>query len=100
MKQIAVRFLLVLALAVQLGCGQSYEQPVIGENYTIQFRRDALGTAATLPVAPTTMSINGAETSVYGVLAELNEEWVVILGERSVFWIPRSSVLLIEGTKR
>src|SRR5882724_4713546 len=65
-----------------------------GAQCTVQFRRDALGAAASLPISPTTSGINGADTAVSGKLAVMNEEWVV-LESRGEIWIPKSVILLI-----
>ncbi len=75
--------------------GGSVEQPPIGASVTVQFRRDALGTAMTLPVSPTTDSQNGAQVSMHGTLERVNAEWVVIVFQGKEHWIPRSSVLLL-----
>lgn len=71
--------------------------PPIGKDCVVQFRRDALGAAAALPVSPLTGSINGAETTVSGKLAMVGSEWVVVT--RNIggdLWIPKTSVLLIQ----
>ena len=67
-----------------------------GKACTVQFRRDALGAAANLPVSPTTHSINGAETCVMGTLKRATAEWVVIEKNAKEIWIPKSVILLIE----
>ena len=68
--------------------------PPIGKDCIVQFRRDALGAAAALPVAPTTGSINGAQTAIGGKLLMVNSEWV-LLNNGNDLWIPTASVLLI-----
>lgn len=69
--------------------------PPLGRSCTVQFRRDALGAAAALPVPPTTDSINGSETSISGTLRMATEEWVVVHTGKEI-WIPKSVVLLIK----
>jgi hypothetical protein len=71
--------------------------PKLGASCTVQFRRDALGASANLPVPPTTSSINGANVSVGGKFSKMNEDWVVLKGgNKGEIWIPRSVILLIE----
>ena len=45
----------------------------IGKPCTVQFKRNALGGAADLPVPPTTGSINGAEVSINGKIRAVDE---------------------------
>ena len=71
--------------------------PKLGASCTVQFRRDALGASANLPVPPTTSSINGANVSVGGKFSKMNEDWVVLKGgNKGEIWIPRSVILLLE----
>jgi hypothetical protein len=87
--------LLITGCAVANGASAG-SLPPIGKPCTIQFRRDALGTAAALPVNPMASSINGAETSVAGTLKMVSPEWVVLdLSGREV-WVSKSVVLLIQ----
>ena len=67
----------------------------MGENCTVQFRRDVLGSARDLPVAVTTDVINGAQVSLSGRLVSIDTDWVVILRPEEEFWIPRDHVLTI-----
>lgn len=87
------------------GCGggvsaASPTQPLVGLQCEVQFQRQLLGAAADLPVSPTTNEINGAATSVSGILKHVGAEWIVL--ERTSasptseeLWIPRSAVLLL-----
>lgn len=68
----------------------------VGKFCTIQFRRDALGAAASTPVPPTTDSFNGADTNVQGKLKRTTKEWVVIEHGAGEMWIPKSVILLIK----
>jgi hypothetical protein len=70
--------------------------PPVGKKCTIQFRRDALGTAASLPVPPMTGNVNGADTSISGTVKSVTEEWVVLDGANGEIWIPRTVILLIQ----
>ena len=73
----------------------------VGEQCTVQFRRDALGAAHPNPVPPLTNSINGAETSVSGTLVSADDSWVVLdRGDSGELWIPTSNVLLLQLLKR
>jgi len=68
----------------------------IGESCTVQFRRDALGTASTNPVPPLTGSMNGAETTVAGTLTAVKEDWIILKHrDNRELWIPMSNVLLL-----
>jgi hypothetical protein len=95
------RFLCALLVAVVLvGCNQQVtEQPPVGSSVTVQFRRDALGSANANAVPPTTDSINGAAVSMGGSLTKVNKDWVVIESGGKTFWIPKSAVLLIRVNK-
>lgn len=77
------------------GQTQLVEQPPTGKSVTVQFRRDALGSAHTLPIPPTTDSQNGAQVSLSGSLSLVNPEWIVLQHNSRAHWIPREAVLLI-----
>jgi hypothetical protein len=103
-----VRFIGILAAAFSL-CSTSCTKVVaparpsfltkhIGETCVVQFRRDALGGAATLPVAPTTSSINGADVVQIGILRSVEGEGIVV--EESAprigkYWIPYPVILSV-----
>lgn len=72
--------------------------PPLGKSCTVQFRRgDALGGAGNLPVNPTTGSINGAEVAVSGTLRSVTSEWLSVEApNKTMLWIPKESVLLIQ----
>jgi hypothetical protein len=77
------------------GC-DSKPTPPAGKSCTIQFRRDALGTASSNPVPPMTDNMNGANTSISGTLKSTAGDWVVLdQGGREV-WVPKTAVLLIK----
>src|SRR5262245_53890244 len=60
----------------------------IGKTCTVQFRRDALGAAASLPVPPMTGSINGADTAISGTLKSTSDDWVVLDSGGKEIWVP------------
>jgi len=89
-----------------------------GVQCIVQFRRDALGGATTLPVSPTAHSINGAVVSMQGKLLATDKEAILLEATKSRpqpqvgesgqktsspamgrFWIPKSSILLLEYTE-
>jgi hypothetical protein len=111
LHQLAMLAALCLALP---GCGtQDSPRPAagglrskIGYQCTVQFRRDALGAASTIPVPPLTNSMNGADVSLSGKLVDVKGDWLVI--ERAIgtqnqtleTWVPIHSVLLLEWSGR
>jgi len=70
--------------------------PPTGKTCTIQFRRDALGAAASLPVSPLASNINGAETAISGTLKSTTSEWVLLERGGKDVWVPKSVILLIQ----
>jgi hypothetical protein len=92
--------LCLLAYAVGNGC-QKYETPdpakkLVGKAVTVQFRRDALGGAASIPVFPFTNSINGAETSFTGKVEQVEGSWLVVAFGGKRIWVPREVILAVE----
>jgi|GEM_PF-700671 len=92
--------LCLLAFAVGNGC-QKTEAPdpakqLVGKSVTIQFRRDALGSAATIPVPPFTNNMNGAETSFTGKVYRVDGNWLIVDFREKRVWVPREVVLAIE----
>ena len=75
--------------------------PPLGKICTVQFRRDALGAAASLPVPPMSEGINGAATSIPGKLKSAIGDWIVVdpggadPGRPTEIWVPKTAVLLI-----
>jgi hypothetical protein len=82
------------------GCVPSTEMALAdgnaGKACTIQFRRDALGAAASVPIAPTTGSFNGAPTTISGTLKSSRGDWVVITREDHDIWVPKQVILLVQ----
>jgi hypothetical protein len=101
--------LAVVMIAAMLlsGCGDDADTGVtsgklskwIGQNVRVQFRRDALGAAAALPISPETGEINGAATTLIGPLLEASGDSIVIGNHQrkeSQRWIPREVILFVE----
>ena len=89
----------VLSMSDLLKSSQAAEQTrryAVGKNCTVQFRRDALGAAASLPISPNTGSINGAETAVSGTIKQVDGEWFVIERNSRELWIPKTVILMVE----
>ena len=81
------------------GCDRAqaagFSNPPNGRQCTVQFRRDALGAAANLPISPLTDGINGADTTVAGILKHTSDEWVILDRGGKEIWIPKSVILLM-----
>ena len=67
-----------------------------GKPCTVQFRRDALGAAASLPISPMTGGINGADTAISCTYKSTREDWVIVERAGKELWRPKRVVLLIE----
>ena len=81
------------------GCEQAAaaDKPVTsGRPCTVQFRRDALGAAASLPIPPTTHSMNGAETAISCTYKSTRDEWAIFERGGKELWISKSVILSIE----
>lgn len=71
----------------------------VGDFCVVQFRRDALGAGANLPISPSTGEINGASVTLRGKLLAAEGEGLVI--EDSVHfrggtvWIPYHVILSV-----
>jgi hypothetical protein len=68
----------------------------IGSKCVVQFRRDALGAAATLPIPPNTDNYNGAQVSLGGPLKGMSPDWIIIGGGNEDCWIATSSILMLK----
>lgn len=105
---ICTGILLVLSGCVNVeNTGQGKNTPGIkqwvGQNVRVQFRRDALGAAAPVPVDPNTGSLNGASTMIVGKLLKVESDGIYIESARipgtehiSQKWIPREVILFVE----
>jgi hypothetical protein len=103
MKMILIVVVSLIAIAGTLsftGCNRAgaadFSKSGNGRECVIQFRRDALGAAANLPISPTANAINGAQTSVSGTMKGFREDWVVIDREGREIWVAKASILLIQ----
>jgi len=94
--------LMTIASLALVGCASGVTgarqagDPPIGAGCTVQFKRSDLGAAASLPIPPTTNSINGAGVSVSGKLLRIDQDWVVLDDGSSKLWVPRRNVLLLQ----
>lgn len=115
MIRIGSVFLLCATLFAATGCQEPGNRPKapgrdgvsrttslrshLGDRCKVQFRRDALGAAASNPVPPTTDNINGVDVSMVGTLTDVTPEAVVVsyggTNERD-HWIPINSILFIQ----
>lgn len=76
------------------------DQPAqAGAACKVQFRRDALGAAADMPVPPTSDSHNGAALSSSGQFVRLTSDWFVMNRENAEVWIPVEAILSVEFAK-
>lgn len=93
-------FTLILPFCFLLpGCGstpQDSARKLIGKTVKVQFRRDALGGAASIPISPFTDNMNGADTSALGKVEIVEGNWIVIQRSGKLTWIPREVILAIE----
>ena len=88
----------VIAVALLCSCSsnhKSYLKGKLGKPCTVQFKRNALG-GASLPVLPTTNTINGAVVSISGTLKKIDKDAVIISDGTTTYWIPKDSILLIQ----
>lgn len=94
---------LVVLIILFMTCGGPVEpkldpdaNPPLGKNVTVQFKRDALGAAASSPVPPFSGMHNGAETSVAGKLKNVTPEWIVLDRNGAEIWVPKTAILLLQ----
>ena len=113
--RLGCEFLLCLTVFAAMGCQEPGNRPNtprreglsrttswrshLGDRCKVQFRRDALGAAASNPVPPTTDNINGVDVSMIGTLTDITPEAVVVsnhgTSERD-HWIPLNSILFLQ----
>lgn len=70
----------------------------VGEECVVRFRGDALGAGATLPISPTTDSINGADVNQVGKLIAIEGEGIVLEEAtplKRTYWIPYQVILSV-----
>ena len=71
----------------------------VGEECVIEYRRDALGAGAALPIGPEVDETNGSQVCTHGKLTDVEREGIVV--ERAIsqttttftFWIPFHAIL-------
>jgi hypothetical protein len=105
MKHSVSLSLSLAAVMIVSGCGSQRDADLstselrqwIDKNVRVQFRRDALGAAASLPVPPTTGEISGAATCVVGKLMKVQGNGILIGPEERPKWIPREVILFVEA---
>ena len=104
MKQTLLLLASLAMMIVLSGCdsatddmSKSVLRQWVGKNVRVQFQRDALGAAASLPVSPTTGEINGAQTCVVEKLVSVEATAIVIGPEDRPKWIPLEVILLVEA---
>ena len=96
----------VAALTVTTGCEQRAQAAAPAgarlaqmhtRTVTVQFRREALGMANTVPASPLTGGINGAQVAVVGKLRSFDDAWLALETEKDgVLFIPKEVVLLVQ----
>jgi hypothetical protein len=79
--------------------GPSPLAPLVGRNVKVQFRRDALGVAAGAPISPTAQGPGGRAVHLVGTVRSVTGGWLVLERERNTYWIPHSTILVIEQTE-
>ena len=95
----------LLAFAACSRSGGPAESPFlkqhIGEQCVVEFRRDALGSGAPLPVSPKTDSMNGADVVQVGKLVAVEGKGLILeeTGAHPVsYWIPYPVILSVRFT--
>jgi hypothetical protein len=68
----------------------------IRQHCVVQLRRDALGSAAPVPVSPETENMNGAEVAIGGTLKRVQADWILIGTEKVEYAIPMRSILCMK----
>jgi hypothetical protein len=74
----------------------SYLNKKRGKPCTVQFKRNALGAAAALPVSPWDNNINGADVAISGTLKKVDKDAITIIKGKTTYWIPKDSILLVQ----
>ena len=69
---------------------------LVGRNVKVQFRRDALGVAATAPIPPTGQGPGGRLVSINGTVRSTSGGWLVLERDKNIYYVSLASVLLIE----
>ena len=69
---------------------------MVGQTVKVQFRRDLLGQSAAAPIPPTGQGPGGRAVSVMGTLRTVAGGWITVDRDKTTYWIPQASILLIE----
>jgi len=69
---------------------------LVGQLVKVQFRRDLLGQSAAAPIPPTGQGPGGRAVSVTGTLRTVSGGWITVERDKTTYWIPQASILLIE----
>jgi hypothetical protein len=77
----------------------AYLKQKIGTRVSVEFKRNALGCAANLPVPPTTGTINGADVVQSGTLERVESRAIVISDDHASYWIPMDAILTVTCSK-
>jgi len=99
MKSLLITLVCITATVATVsltGCDRAIAAESSGKPCTVQFRRDALGAAASLPVPPMTAQINGADTSISCTYKSTRDDWVIVNHAGKEVRVPKSVILLIE----
>lgn len=72
---------------------------LVGRTVKVQFRRDLLGQSAAAPIPPTGQGPGGRAVSVTGTLRTVSGGWITLERDKTTYWIPQGSILLIEQTE-
>jgi len=98
MKKTLAIAIVVLAVVLTSCTNKTVTHPLtsaIGKPCEVQFKRNALGSAADLPVPPTTGSINSAQVSVSGTIRAVTNKSILIDSGKKAYWIPLDAILLV-----
>lgn len=107
MKSLRCAALSSIVLMLAAGCGRNDHASGFaggasewkGKPVVIQFRRDALGAAANLPIPPETGGFNGASVTTSGTLVGVAADGLVIEQDKMKVWIPREVILSVSTAK-
>jgi hypothetical protein len=72
---------------------------LVGQTVKVQFRRDLLGQSAAAPIPPTGRGPGGRAVSVTGTVRTVAGGWITVERDKTTYWIPQASILLIEQTE-
>ena len=96
LKVLVVGLIVAVLLSSCFSDRYSYLNSKRGKPCTVQFKRNALGGAAAIPVSPLTGGINGADVAVYGTLKKVDKDAITVINGKTTYWIPKDSILLVQ----